>query len=92
MAKVYRGQIHADSDTASGDTARRFSAMSLKLNWAAIQVTTNNQLFGDSSTQPVTYAADATFELENVDLSTLYFKNAAAGHNGTVSVIGILAT
>jgi len=91
MAVAFRGAIYADSDTASGDTARRFETSALKLTWAAIQVTTQAQVFGDSSTQPVSYAAGATFELRNVDISTLYFKNAAAGQNGTVSIVGILA-
>ena len=91
MAVAFRGAIHADSDAASGDAARRFETSTLKLTWAAIQVTTKDQLFGDSSTQPVTYAAGATFELRNVDISTLYFRNAVAGQNGTVSIVGILA-
>ena len=87
----FRGAAYAKADTASADTARRFETAEKKLTWAAIQVTTQSQLFGDSSTQTVTYAAAATFELENVDISTLYFKNAAAGQNGTVSIVGILA-
>lgn len=91
MAVAFRGAIHADSDTAVSDAARRFETSMKKLTWAAIQVTTKDQLFGDSSSQLVTYAAGATFELENVDISTLYFKNAAAGQNGTVSIVGILA-
>ena len=91
MALAYRGQIYAKSDTATGDTARRFETSEKKLSWAAIQVTTKAQLFGDSSSQPVSYAANQTFELEDVDISTLYFKNAAAGENGTVSIVGVLA-
>jgi len=91
MAKVYRGQVYAKSDTAGADAARRFETSAKKLNWAAIQVTTKAQLFGDSGSQPVSYGADATFEFENVDISTLYFRNAASGQNGTVSIVGILA-
>jgi hypothetical protein len=88
---AWTGSVYAKADTATGDTARRFETSSKKLSWAAIQVTTKAQLFGDSGSQPVSYAADATFELKNVDISTLYFKNATAGQNGTVSIVGILA-
>ncbi len=91
MSVVYRGQVYAKSDTATGDSARRFETTSKKLAWAAIQVTTKDQDFGDSSSQPVTYAADEKFELEDVDISTLYFKNSVAGQNGTVSIVGVLA-
>ena len=79
MTIAFRGQVYAKSDTATGDTARRFETSEKKLSWAAIQVTTKSQSFGDSSSQPVAYAANATFELRNVDISTLYFKNTDAG-------------
>lgn len=91
MTIAFRGAVYAKADTAVADAARRFETAEKKLTWAAIQVTTKDQLFGDSSTQTVTYAAGATFTLQNVDISTLYFKNAAAGQNGTVSIVGILA-
>jgi hypothetical protein len=88
---IYRGQVYAKSDTATTDAARRFETTEKKLSWAAIQVTTQAQVFGDSSSQPVSYAANAVFNLKDVDISTLYFKNAGAGQNGTVSIVGILA-
>lgn len=89
MSVEFVGQVYAKSDTATGDTARRFETSEKKLLWAFIQITTQTQLFGDSSSQPVSYAAGEAFELENVDISTLYFKNAAAGQNGTVSIMGV---
>ena len=91
MPRDFRGQAYADTDTATTDAARRFTTTSTKLRWAAIQITTNTQLFGDSSTQVASYAAGTSFEIEDVDISTLYFKNAGAGSNGTVSIVGVLA-
>ncbi len=87
----FRGAIYAKSDTAVSDAGRRFETTEKKLTWCVIQITTNSQIFGTVSAYPVTYAANASFEMENVDISTLYFANAAAGQNGTVSIMGILA-
>ena len=87
----FRGQIYAKSDTAVSDAGRRFETSEKKLTWCFIQITTNAQIFGTEETYPVNYAANESFELENVDISTLYFANAAAGQNGTVSIMGILA-
>jgi len=92
MSISLKGQIYANTDTAVSDAARRFETSEKKLTWAFVQISTNTQLFGDSSSQPVSYADGEAFELEMADISTLYFKNAAAGQNGTVSIIGVLAT
>lgn len=87
----FRGQVYANSDTAASDAGRRFETEEKKLKWAFIKVSTNSQIFGSVEAYPVTYIAGESFELENVDISTLYFANAGAGLNGTVSIIGILA-
>jgi len=87
----FRGAVYADSDTAASDAARRFETSEKKLSWAYITVSTKDQLLGDSSSQPATLAAGSSIQLRNIDISTLYFKNAAAGQNGTVSIVGVLA-
>lgn len=91
MGYVYRGAAYSNSDTATGDTARRFETSEKKLAYAVFRITTKAQLFGDSSAQNALWAADTSFTLEDVDLSTVYFKNGTAGQNGTVSVVGVLA-
>ncbi len=91
MTIGFRGQVYSKVDTAAADAARRFETTSKKLTWAAVQITTNAQSFGDGTSQPVSYAANTTFELRNVDISTLYFKNTTPGQNGAVSIVGILA-
>ncbi len=91
MTIAFYGKVYAAIDTATGDTARRFETSEKKLTWAAIQVSTKSQLFGDSSSQVVSYDSGEKFELANVDISTLYFKNLAAGENGAVSIVGVLA-
>ncbi len=87
----FYGKIYAKSDTASADTGRRFETTEKKLSWCVIQISTQRQVFGTSATYPVTYAASTSFEMEDVDISTLYFANAGAGANGTVAIMGILA-
>ncbi len=87
----FYGAIYANSDTAVADAGRRFETTTKKLSWCVIQISTQSQVFGTVSAYPVTYAAGASFEMEDVDISTLYFANAGAGSNGTVSIMGILA-
>ena len=87
----FRGQIYSKTDTATSDAVRRFETSSnYKLSRCIIQVTGNTQYFGSATVYPV-YVEPGKFELVNVDLSTLYFANYAAGQNGTVSIIGVYA-
>ena len=84
----FSGAVYSNSDTAATDAARRFETTSKKLRSVLIQVTTNAQLFGDSSNQYISVAAGGSWGLSEVDISTLYFKNETAGQNGTVNIIG----
>lgn len=88
---MHYGGIYTKSMTMAADTATRFETTSLLLNRATIKVTTKDMLFGDSAGQAFLVAANGTFELEKFELSSLYFKNAAAGQNGTATIIGVRA-
>lgn len=61
-----------------------------KLKYAYITVTVQNMKFGNQVTQDYPIAAGASIPMTDLDISKLYFKNAAAGANGTVTVIGTL--
>jgi len=89
MGLALSGAIYVKSDTASADTARRFETTEKKVRKAYITVTTKAQLLGTTASQVFTVAAGGTIFLDDVDLSTLYFKNAAAGENGTVAVLAV---
>lgn len=90
MALEFTGAIYAKSDTAASDAARRFETTEKKVRKAYIVATTKDQLLGTSASQVFTLTAGGNpVFLENVDLSTLYFKNAAAGQNGTVAVLAV---
>jgi len=84
----YSGAVYENQDTATGDTARRFETTRKFLRDVVIKVTTNAQKFGDSSNQRLELAAGDSVGFTLVDISTLYFKNASAGENGTVTIIG----
>ncbi len=83
------GNIYENEKTMADNNATRFSTTSLKLKYAKIVVSTKAMVFGDASNQRFNVAADGYFELAKVDISTLYFKNAAAGENGKVNIIGV---
>lgn len=85
----FSGAVYENENTATDDNARRFETSSKKLRDVIIQVVTNNQLFGDSSNQRYAVAAGEAIGFTQVDLSTLYFKNAAAGQHGTVNILGV---
>ena len=84
----YSGAVYENQDTATGDTARRFETARKLLRDVVIKVTTRAQTLGDSSNQRLELAAGDSIGFTLVDLSTLYFKNASAGENGTVTILG----
>ena len=84
----YSGAVYVNSDTATGDGARRFETSPKRLRDVVIRVKTNDQLFGDADGQTFPLAAGESMGFTLVDISTLYFKNAAAGQNGVVHIIG----
>jgi hypothetical protein len=92
--KVYSqfaGTAYSNTHTQVSDAEYRFESSSKKLSTAYIQVTTQSQLVGATGTEAYTQtAAAAPMILQNVDLSTLYFKNASAGQNGTINIVGTL--
>ena len=92
MGIALQGQVYSKTEATASDAARRFETSEKFLTYAYISVTTHTLLFGDSSNQYYSRAAGESFVLENVDISTLYFKNAGAGSNGVASIVGILAT
>jgi len=85
---TFGGVTYENQDTAAADTARRFETTTKKLKDVVIRVSTYNQLFGDSSNQRYPVNAGETVSFSKVDISTLYFKNATAGQNGTVNILG----
>lgn len=83
------GVIYVNTDTATDDTARRFTTSRLYLEDVVIVVEDAGQSFGDSSSQTYPVGEGDTVGFGHVDLSTLYFKNTTPGDNGTVNILGV---
>lgn len=86
---VFTSATYVNKDIATGDAARRFETTSLYLKDFVILVQTKAQLFGDSSGQTYPVGIGESIGLSGIDISTLYFKNATAGQNGTVHILGV---
>ena len=86
---TFGGAVYRNSDVAVADTARRFETTAKKLRNVTILVSGKAQLFGDDSTQDYPVNPGDTLAYDYIDISTLYFKNAAAGENGTVYILGV---
>jgi len=86
--QVFGGVVYENQNTAASDDARRFETAVKKLRDVVIRVATFNQLFGDSTNQRYPVNVGETLSFSKVDISTLYFKNASAGENGVVNIIG----
>lgn len=84
----YSGAVYENQDTATDDSARRFETTRKFFRDVVIKVTTYAQKFGDADNQRLELAAGDSIGFTLVDVSTLYFKNSAAGENGTVTILG----
>ena len=87
--EYFGGSVYVNSDTASNNDARRFETTSKKLRDIIIKNLDQDTLFGDSSGQTYRVAADGSFGITRIDISTLYFKNATAGQNSTVHILAL---
>ncbi|MBA7648637.1 hypothetical protein ES703_56425 [subsurface metagenome] len=84
----FSGAVYIKSDTAGDDNPRQFETTTKRLRDAYLLVTTQDQKFGDATSQDYTVATtDEPLHFRHIDISTLYFKNANGG-NGTVTILG----
>ena len=80
---------YVNKDTATDDTARRFEATRVYLRDVIIIVEDYAQVFGDSGGQTYPVGVGETIGFTQIDIATLYFKNANAGDDGTVHILGV---
>jgi hypothetical protein len=85
----FGGNAYSKTMTMTDDNATRFETTTKKLRDVIIIVTTNNMLLGETGTEVYPVDADDTIGFTKVDISTLYFKNASAGSNGTITILGV---
>ncbi len=82
------GAVYRNSHTMTDDNAYRFSDTPLMLRAVTIIVEDYVAYSGDGTTQDIEITPNDKPTIDNVDLSTLYFKNYAAGENTTVRLFG----
>ncbi|MBA7604662.1 hypothetical protein ES703_11788 [subsurface metagenome] len=85
----FAGAVYENEDLATTDDPRRFETTSRKLRDLIIQVSGNDQLFGNVANQRYKVAVGETIGFTQVELSLLYFKNAVTEQNGTVNILGV---
>lgn len=84
----FTGDVYENEHTMVDDNIYRFEATELKLRSGVILFSTHDALVGDISNQRYPKSAGTTLSIENVDLSKLYIKNAGAGSNTKINIIG----
>lgn len=85
----FSGEMYENEHTAASDAAFRFETTETKIRGAVVLVSDNDVLIGDSSNQRYPRDADTALSMHDVDLSTIYFKNATAGNNTKINIIGV---
>jgi len=85
----FRGNVYSKTMTMTDDNPTRFTTSSRKLLDVVIIVETYAMLVGMSGDVVYPVGADDTLGFTKVDISTLYFKNATAGEDGKISILGV---
>lgn len=83
------GDIYSKTMTMVNDNPTRFEVATKNLRDVVIIVTTNPMLLGETGVEVYPVGANETIGFTVVDISSLYFKNAGAGNNGTITILGV---
>lgn len=89
VATQFGGNVYSKTMTMTDDNATRFEAAAKKLRDIVIIVKTHPMLLGETGVEVYPVGADETVGFTRVDISTLYFKNAGAGNNGVITILGV---
>lgn len=85
----FGGNVYSKTMTMSDNDATRFETTTKKLRDVIIKVTTQNMLVGETGVEVYPVGAGEIIGFTKVDISTLYFKNASAGSDGTITILGV---
>ena len=83
------GDVYSKTMTMSDDAATRFETVEKSLRDVVILVETNPMLLGKTGVEVFPMAINDSIGWGKVDISTLYFKNAGAGNNGKITILGV---
>ena len=85
----FSGEIYENEHRMVDDAGYRFETVATKLRGAVILVSTHDVLIGDLSAQRYPKEAGTSLSVGDIDLSDLGFKNATAGQNTKINIIGV---
>lgn len=81
--------IYTFQVTATSDAKFKLVNRSFWVREANIHVTNNNAMYGDINTQNALLTTNDVLTFEDFDLNDLYFKNANAGDNTTITCVAV---
>lgn len=85
----FGGNVYSKTMTMADNNATRFETSGKRLRDVVVLVETNPMLLGEEGLEVYTVGANQAVGFTMVDISTLYFKNAGAGNNGKISILGV---
>lgn len=89
VSTKFGGNVFSKTMTMTDDDATRFWTESKLLRDAIIVVKTYGMLLGEAGVEVYPVGANEAVGFTLVDIGTLYFKNASAGNNGTITILGV---
>jgi len=89
MADSFGGNVYSKTMTMTDNNATRFETASKKLRDVVIIVKTHPMLLGETGVEVYPVGVNEAVGFTKVDISTLYFKNAGAGNNGVITILGV---
>ena len=75
--------------TMTNDDATRFETSAKGLTDVVILVETNTMLLGEVGVEVYSVGVNEAIGFGQIEISTLYFKNAIAGSNGKITILGV---
>jgi len=86
----FSGDVYENEHNMTTDAAYRLESSEKQLKSGVVLISTKDALIGDDTNQRYPKSAGSTLSIEYADLSKLYFKNATAGQNTKINIIGVL--
>lgn len=88
--EYFTGDVYENEHTMVDDNAYRFEATEKKFRSGVVLISTKDALIGNVTNQRYPKSAGSAMSIDFTDLSQLYFKNAAAGQNTKINIVGVL--
>ena len=85
----FGGNVYSKTMTMVDNDPTRFEAVTKKLRDVVIIVRTHAMLLGETGVVVYPVGVGETLGFTLVDISTLYFQNAIADDDGTITILGV---